>query len=182
MPAVLHILFGVAFTVAVSISAGTLLLSGLKLKMCREEYCLLGFAIGAPCLSTAVFLIAAAHIAHRGVFLAFGVIVIGAAVFYGRRATGLSLLPPLPRLWKILFTVAFTAFTVYYLTNAMAPEISPDGSSYHLGLVDHYYRAHGLVRGVNIVYSALPQGTEMLFLFAYTFGKHSAAAMVHYVF
>jgi hypothetical protein len=73
-------------------------------------------------------------------------------------------------------------FVVLYLANAMAPEISPDGATYHLGLVSRYLREHGFVRITDNLYAAMPEGVEMLFLFAFAFGKHSAAALVHFVF
>ena len=61
----------------------------------------------------------------------------------------------------------------------MAPEISFDGSRYHLGLVADYVRAHGFHPIVDNFYSALSEGVEMLYLFAFTFGRHSSAAVVH---
>jgi hypothetical protein len=73
-------------------------------------------------------------------------------------------------------------FAVLYLANAMAPEISPDGTGYHLGLVSHYLREHGFVPITDNLYAAMPGGMEMLFLFAFAFGRHSAAAMVHLAF
>ena len=83
---------------------------------------------------------------------------------------------------RILFGVAFGMFFVLYLANAMAPEISPDGAGYHLGLVGHYLREHGFVPITDNLYAAMPGGVEMLFLFAFAFGKHSAAALVHLAF
>ena len=71
---------------------------------------------------------------------------------------------------------------VLYLTNAMAPEASPDGAGYHLGLVARYLREHGFVRITDNLYAAMPAGVEMLFLFAFAFGRHSAAALVHFAF
>jgi hypothetical protein len=64
----------------------------------------------------------------------------------------------------------------------MAPEISPDGAGYHLGLVSHYLREHGFVPITDNLYAAMPGGMEMLFLFAFAFGRHSAAALVHLAF
>ncbi len=69
-----------------------------------------------------------------------------------------------------------------YFTNAMAPERSPDGSTYHLGLVARYMREHGFHRITTNMYANLSQGVEMLYLFAYAFGRHSAAALVHFCF
>jgi hypothetical protein len=71
---------------------------------------------------------------------------------------------------------------VLYLANAMAPEVSPDGAGYHLGLASRYLREHGFVRITDNLYAAMPGGVEMLFLFAFAFGKHSAAALVHFTF
>ena len=65
---------------------------------------------------------------------------------------------------------------------ALAPETSPDGMMYHLGLPNLYLQAHGIVRITTTFYATLSQGMEMLFLFAFAFGRHSAAASVHYLF
>ena len=73
-------------------------------------------------------------------------------------------------------------YLVLYLANAMAPEVSPDGAGYHLGLVGRYLREHGFVRITDNLYAAMPAGVEMLFLFAFAFGRHSAAALVHFAF
>ncbi|MEO7144543.1 MAG: glycosyltransferase family 39 protein [Bryobacteraceae bacterium] len=181
MIAVLHILFGALFTVAAAVSLGHILLRRLKLNLYRAERWLLGFVVGAALLSMIVFAVAALHLAYKGVFLAIGIAAIAAAA-RGFRDFCPAGPPPLPRLWKALFAVVFTAFTILYFIHALAPEMSPDGMSYHLGLVDHYYRAHGLVRITTNLYASLSQGTGMLFLFAYTFGKHSAAALVHFAF
>ena len=62
----------------------------------------------------------------------------------------------------------------------LAPEISPDGSGYHLGNVVRMWRNHGFDWGYPSMYAYLSQGTEMLFLFAFSFGRHSAAALVHF--
>ncbi len=64
----------------------------------------------------------------------------------------------------------------------MAPEASPDGGGYHLGLVARYFREHGFHPITWNIYASLSEGAEMLFLFAFAFGKHSAAALVHFAF
>ena len=53
--------------------------------------------------------------------------------------------------------------------------------AYHLGLVHLWSHAHGLLR-LKDMYAALPSGMEMLFLFAFTIGRHSSAALVHFSF
>lgn len=76
----------------------------------------------------------------------------------------------------------FTVYLAAYFTNAMTPERSPDGTAYHLGLVARYLREHGFRRITTNMYANLSQGVEMLHLFAFAFGRHSAAALVHFCF
>jgi hypothetical protein len=76
----------------------------------------------------------------------------------------------------------FAAFFACYLCNAVAPEISPDGSSYHLGNVARYWRHGGFDWHFHSIYSSLSQGMEMLFLVAFAIGRHPAAATVHMAF
>ena len=89
---------------------------------------------------------------------------------------------PLAAIWRWIFVGAFAAFTWYAFFNALAPEHSSDGMAYHLSEVLIYRQAHGFPRITNDVYANLSQGIELLFLFAFDFGRHSAAALVHYTF
>jgi hypothetical protein len=73
-------------------------------------------------------------------------------------------------------------FAVVYLVNAWAPEASPDGSSYHLGLVARELRTHGFEPLTNNMYAMLSQGVEMLYVPAFAIGRHSSAALVHVAF
>ncbi len=184
MPAPVSILLAAAFTVGACVAAGKLLLRALGLPFARAEGHLFAFVTGAACWSGLVFALAALHLARRNVFLAAGVLVILAALRWGR-IPALALDPAgrrLPLAWKEFFGMVFGAFTVLYFFNALAPEISPDGSTYHLGLVARYLRERGLVRVTTSMYANLSQGMEMLFLFAFAFGRHSAAALVHFAF
>ncbi|MCC6536326.1 MAG: hypothetical protein IT162_02175, partial [Bryobacterales bacterium] len=90
-------------------------------------------------------------------------------------------LEPLPIFWRRLLWLA-APFTVLYLSTAMAPEASPDGAAYHLGLVAKYYRERAMVPVTTNIYAALSQGMEMLFLSAYAVGRHSAAALIHFTY
>lgn len=182
MPQAFYILFGSAFTVAVSWAAGTLLLRRLGLRFYRQEERLFAFVLGAACLHLFVFALAAAHLAYKAVFLAAGAAILAWAVRQGAHRPVGDPLPPLPRLWRCLFGIGFAAYAFLYLVNAMAPEISPDGSSYHLGLVARYLRERGFPRITTNMYASLSQGVEMLFVFAFAFGRHSAAALVHCAF
>ena len=73
-------------------------------------------------------------------------------------------------------------YFLLYFFNSMAPEISYDGSRYHLGLVSRYLREHGFQRITDNLYASLSQGIEMLYVYAFAFGRHSAAAMLHFAF
>ncbi|MCC7176033.1 MAG: glycosyltransferase family 39 protein [Bryobacterales bacterium] len=182
MPQPVYILFGAAFTVFTALALGKLLLRGFRLRFYRTEETLLAYFAGSACLSALVFALAAAHLVYKGVFLGVGVAAIGAAVWKGVFRDSGEALPPMPRFWKLLFGVLFTVYLVVYFTNAMTPEHSPDGAAYHLGLVARYYREHGFRTLTTNMYANLSQGVEMLYLYAFAFGRHSAAALVHFSF
>ena len=182
MPQALYILFGAVFTFLTAVALGKLLFHVLRLRFHRMEETLLAFSAGSACLSGIVFALAAAQLVYKGTFLAVGALAIGAAVWKGLHKDAGEPLAPLPRFWKILFGLLFALFAVIYFTNAMTPERSPDGSAYHLGLVARYYREHGFRRLTTNMYANLSQGVEMLYLFAFAFGRHSAAALVHFSF
>jgi hypothetical protein len=86
-----------------------------------------------------------------------------------------------PLAGRILFAAALVACGSIYFQQALSPEMSPDGQMYHLGLVNLWSHAHRMFRVVD-VYASLPQGLEMLFLFAFSIGRHSAAALTHFSF
>ena len=193
----LGILFGAVFTCAVCLSLGKLLLGDAS----RDPG--VRFVSGAAILSLLMCALCAAGLVYPWVLLAVGLLVIGGASVgrtgcplgqaaadapVGLRSDEQRVLggPPHHRRrytpMGILWGIAFGMFAVLYLANAMAPEISPDGSTYHLGLVSRYLNEHGFVRITDNLYAAMPEGVEMLFLFAFAFGRHSAAALVHFAF
>lgn len=176
----LLVLFGAAFTIAVAIAGGRVLLRGLGLRFHREEQWFFAFVTGSACLSLVVFALAMIGIARASVFVVIGAAVIAAAGRWGRESGS-----PLPRLRLVVrvpFYLLFAAFGIFYLCTALAPEISPDGSAYHLGWVSRYARAHGFYRITTDMYAYLSAGVEMLFLHAFVFGRHSAAALTHFAF
>ncbi len=184
MRAVFYLLFGAAFTIAVMSSLGRALLRALSIRLYREEHALIGFVLGAPLLSTLTFLLAAAGFARKGVFLWTGVVILLAASRF-RRTPGVPRPtlpnPPSPR-WKLLFAAVFGVYFALYFLNAMAPEHSPDGATYHLGLISRYLREHRLSHITDNMYAAISNGVDMLYLFAFSLGRHSAASMVHFCF
>jgi hypothetical protein len=91
-----------------------------------------------------------------------------------------------------LYFAAAATFTVVYFINAWAPEISPDGSSYHLPLIARYLRIHGFEAIPTSLFASLSQGVELVFLPAFAIagslsgaalsGGGSGAALVHLAF
>jgi hypothetical protein len=182
MREVLHILFGAGFTVAVAASLGSLVLTQLQTRLYRMEAALIGFLVGAGCLSFLIALLCLVHQAKKGVFQWGGVLIVAAALCQRWKTPRRRELPAVPLTWLWSFFVLFAVFGVYYFINALAPETSPDGSGYHLGNVARMWREHGFAWDYHSMYAYLSQGTEMLFLFAFAFGRHSAAALVHFSF
>jgi hypothetical protein len=184
MPRALAILFGFAFTVACCCLLGSLAVRRLPL-LVREERWPFAFIVGSAMLSGVMFLLSAAHLAHRGIVLALAVALGAWAWRVGalrEMRRGEHFANPIPRGMWILFLILFVPFSFCYWANSMAPEWSPDGSSYHLGWVAKYAAAQGFERPEASIYGLLSQGIEMLFLHAFLFGRHSAAAMVHWAF
>lgn len=182
MPAAAYILFGAVFTYLVSLALGKLLLRRLAVPLYPEEELTLGFVVGSACLSLLVFLLAVAGEARKGVFLIAGLAILGLAYRAGAHRVSRKRFPALPRFWKYVFAAVLAAYFFLYFVNAMAPEMSPDGASSHLGLVNRYAKAHRLLPITTDIFANQVQAIEMLFLFAFVFGKHSAAALVHFSF
>lgn len=176
------ILFGALLTIVTATALGSLLLRALAIQLTRLEERLLGFVTGSACLSALMFVLCATQLVHKSVLLVISAAILAAAIRLGVHRPQPVTLAPIPNLWKWIFGAIFALFTVLYFFNAMAPERSPDGAGYHLPFVAAYYRAHGFVRITNNFYASLSQGVELLFLYAYSFGRHSAAALVHFAF
>jgi len=182
MPQAVSILFGAAFTVALAIAAGRLLFRRLGLVFYRQEELPLAFVTGASLVSLTIFVLCSLRLIYPGVLASVGAaVLLWAARRRLWRSPGESF-PALPRFWRRLALPLAALFGLLYFTNAMAPEMSPDGSTYHLGLVGRYLRAHGFERITTHMYANLSQGIELLFLHAFAFGRHSAAALVHFAF
>lgn len=179
MPAL--ILLACGFTYAVALSSGKLFLALLRLKSPRSEEHFFGFVLGAACLSTLVFCLTAAGLAYPTVFLIFGFAIIAIAFRLGVYRFSKERLPVLSPGWRLLFGAVFAAFAILYLVNALLPETVADAVIYHVPLIARYLREHHFVPAPTL-YANFPAGIEMLYLFAFAFGKHSAPAMVHLLF
>ena len=182
MKPLIYVLLGWLLTATSSWCAGMLLLRRLSVRLYRQEERVLAFVVGSACVSTAVFFLAALHLAYKGVFLAFALLLIAFAIQQRVWQPRGESLPALPAVWRLLFLEIYLPFAGLYFIYALAPEASPDGSTYHLGLVARYAREHGFPAITTSIYASLSQGMEMLFLSAFLFGRHSAAALVHCTF
>ncbi len=182
MPQAFYILLGAGLAVACSLACGRLIFQRLGLRFHREEELPFALVCGAALLHLVVFTLACLGGARKAVFLAVAVCLLGWAFRRGAWKRSGRRFPPLPMPWRWALTALYAAYGFLYFTNAMAPEMSPDGSSYHLGLVARYLRDHGFSRITTNMYANLTQGIEMLYLFAFAFGRHSSAALVHCAF
>jgi hypothetical protein len=177
-----RILFAAAFSVAVCAALGTVLLRALGLKLHRSEELFLGFNAGAACLSAVVFLLSVAHLAYTGVFLAAGIAILVTAFFSGALRFSKSRLDAGPRVWMLLFVPLYAAAALVYFVTALCPESSPDATMYHVALPALYLREHHIPAITTNMLAAFPEGAEMLYIFAFSIGGHTAPALVHLAF
>lgn len=168
MLGLIAILFGSAFTLLACYGIGAFLLRKFSLPNT------IVFGVGAAVLSHVVFLLVLCGIASPWSFLPVGVVAVGAAAVHGRRRAN-----HWPK-WPIA-VVILAGYGLYYLVQALAPEILADGYTYHLGLPREWLRLGGFSGRIGF-FETVGQGMEMLFAFAYAFGKHSAAKLVHFAF
>jgi hypothetical protein len=174
-------LAGALVTVAACYAIGALLIDVLGAELARSERFALAFILGAACLHLLIFAVLALKIAYWPVVVGLLLLLVvlcrpKGLLYKGNVEQAFS---PAILLLVIPLTVPFT---VLYFFHAWAPEMSPDGSGYHLGLVARYIRAHGFERVTTNMYASLSGGVEMLFVPAFMIGRHSAAALVHFAF
>lgn len=187
MISVLSILFGVVFTVAVCAALGRASRVRIGVLLRAGERWPVDLVVGAALLSLVVCALGFLGLLYWWAFLALGLAALAAGrarpsePIASTEAGGFGPMG-LGRFERWLYGAVATAFALLYFSYAMAPEMSADGSSYHLGLVARSLRRHGFERITTHMYSNLSQGFEMLFLFAFAFGRHSAAALVHFAF
>jgi len=141
------------------------------------EHDLLAAVTGASVLSGIVLGLSLLHAAVPAVFVALGVSLLISGWKFGARPEGTAGAGVELR-QGIALGALVLPFVLLYLSVALSPEHSPDGQTYHLGLVYRFFREHGMSPLRNM-YAVIPLGMEMLFLFAFSFGRHAAAAAVH---
>ncbi|HEY7389873.1 MAG TPA: hypothetical protein VH640_15255, partial [Bryobacteraceae bacterium] len=178
-----HILLGFLACAIACLTMGLAAIRVCRIALTKLESICLGYAVGAALVSTLTLVIGSLWIARKGVFLGLGAIAVIACwrLLPWLRSLKPARLDSVPIFFRWLFLAAYVLYGALYFRHALAPEISPDGGTYHLGFVNLWNHAHGLPRIVDM-YAALPQGMEMLYLFAFSIGRHSAAALTHFCF
>ena len=179
------ILLGAGLTGLCSYLSGRILLARLprvQAELTAAEHALFSFAAGTACLSGLVFLLCATGLFYDASVWLLAVLIVAAAATWARRPPPCRAAFPQPSsmLWSAALATVAVLYGGLYLIHAAAPEISADGVAYHLGLVRRYYGAHGFPAITTNIYAYLSQGAEMLYLFAYAVGRHSAAKLVHF--
>src|SRR5215470_5564735 len=93
------ILFGAAFTVAVAVALGSLLLDRLRVTLYRMEAALIAFVAGAGCLSFLMTMLCFLHAARKGVLQWGGAAAIAFAIWNSRGRPKRRELPAVPLTW-----------------------------------------------------------------------------------
>ncbi len=180
MKLTLYVAAGVLLTLAGSMASGSLLLSALRLKMTRMEERLFALVAGAGLWSAIVFVLAWAHLARKGVFVALAAALIGLAIVGARGRTHEEAPPKGPPVLCWLFRAVFVFFLALYLVYAVAPEAGMTGN--HLGRVQQFWKSHGFPPAIGGVDETRPSAIEFVYLPAFSFGRHPSAALVHLSF
>lgn len=179
----LAVIAGALFTVISSLACGLCVVRKMALPLSRAEEYLFAFFSGSAVFSLSIFALLAVHAAYLPVILLTGFGFLALYVLRFRKGQNyVSAAVRLPKLWFSFALVVCAVYTVLYLGRALGPEYSPDAVAYHLALVYEYVRkAHFPLITTNI-YANFPEGLEMLFVAAFSIGRHSAAALLHLFF
>jgi hypothetical protein len=180
---VVTILLGFLACAVTSLAFGLLAVRWLRMEVGRWECVCLGYVMGSAITSTLTLAIAWLAWIREAVFVS---LTLAAVFVLWRLAPWWRGLKPtridsIPVFFRWAFGAAWVVYGVIYFRYALAPEVSPDGTAYHLGLVNLWHHARRLY-WLPDMYAALPDGMEMLYLFAFSIGRHSAAALVHFSF
>ncbi len=181
MKDVFYILLATVLTAAVSIVVGNALLRCLRVKLYRSEALFLSFVLGSGLLAVVTFVTALAGQIHRGTSFAAAAMMLGLGLWGGgHKFPPKNSSTPIPLKWKLTMWAVYLVFGGIYLSIALAPEASLDGSSHYASHAVRWAQQAGFASGDLRQYQ--PGGVEMLFLFAFTIGRHSATAMVELLF
>jgi len=182
-PIVALILLGFFCCALTSLAFGLAAVRVLKIDFCNAESIALGYVIGSTINSTLTLALGLSGAIGEPVFIT---LTVGSLAILWQQRKWFSSRPKVsggrsPVGIRLLLLLAFVCYGVIYFRQALSPEVSPDGTVYHLGLVNLWTHAGRVYRIVDI-YAAFPEAIEMLYLFAFAIGRHSAAALVHLSF
>ena len=159
-------------------------LASVRSQLTALELNLFAGALGAAVVSQVVFVCGVLGLIYDAVFVLLAFIAAAAWFRWGRVAGRVATSGGSPNdrrssgWWLMLPAAAF--LFLLYAPNVLAPETGADAVRYHLGLVFHYYREHSIPTLTSSIYAFLSQGVEMLYLFAFAFGRHDAPKLVHF--
>ncbi len=181
----LSILIAAVVLVGFSASVGRALLARTRIRLLPQELLFFSFLLGSTCLAVLVFAIRAttftgtAALMHPLVFIALPALIAYLA-FRKRGQTVLeNNIPPAPGLWTLALWIALVTFGFLYLSLALAPETSVDGTTYYLPQIADALQPRDLQKDLR---NAFPGADSMLLLFMYVTGDGSGAAMVSLLF
>jgi hypothetical protein len=179
--AVLRILLGALACAVTSLAVGLGFIRVLRMSLNRVESICLGYTLGAASVSMMTLGLGFVSSARGEVFY---VLSVAALVLLWRllpwlRAREHANLSSIPRPFRIVFVATWLVWGTMYFRYALLPETSPDAVTYHLGFVNIWNHAHRIFR-IEDMYAAMPQGIEMLYLFAFSIGRHSSASLIHF--
>ncbi|HWE53757.1 MAG TPA: hypothetical protein VG273_28460 [Bryobacteraceae bacterium] len=177
------ILAGFLCCALTSLAFGLAALKVLQLDFSKGETIAIGYLIGSAINSAVTLGLGLAGAIGKPVFIS--ITLASLSIFWLQRkwfasrpgASG----GPAPLAIRLLLLLALVCYGTMYFRQALSPETSPDGTEYHLGLVNLWTHA-GRIYRIADIYAAFPHAMEMLYLFAFAIGRHSAAALVHLTF
>lgn len=177
-------LLGAVLTAGSCWAAGAWILQWLRLDgmLRRQEHTPLAFLMGASAVHLYYFAALALHLAYGPVIVAPLLTTLGWSAWAKPWRAERPVLTSSGRVLKRLTGSIAAIFLTIYFIYAWAPEHSPDGAAYHLGMIARQLRVHGMEKITTNLYAMLGQGVELIFLPAFFLGKHSAAALVHLCF
>ena len=181
----LLILTGFFCCALTSLSLGLVIIRLLKVEAGKTESLALGYIAGSAANSLMILGLGLAGALSKNIFA--GITILSLLVLWKQRewfanpAGTSEKEPSLPSWSRALLFLVIAPYCVIYFRQAMSPEMSPDATAYHLGLVNLWVHA-GRIYNVGSMFAAIPHGVEMLYLFAFTIGRHSAAALIHFSF
>jgi hypothetical protein len=137
------ILLGFFCCALTSLAFGLSAVRALEIDFNKSEAIAIGYVIGSAISSLLIFGLGLSGLIGQPVFI--GITFVSAAILW-RQWRWFAGLPKYsgsraPVAIQLLLLVAFAFYGAIYFRQAVSPEISPDGTEYHLGLVNLWTHA-----------------------------------------